>query len=160
MGSRFPFWGLLILFFAGSVFAKAPSPCSGVDRTLSEKEKSSLAQPLAAQLRSELKDVKTVRLLASYRYENWRILFVDPQVSDEVYLFYPEDPMTHAYLALWAGAASTDEGDAIDKWVNTRAPGIPSRLAHCFSWHVTKDPERFARPPAQGSAASSSTDRH
>lgn len=122
---------LLLSLFAGHVHA---STCSGIDRALSDERKAQLAPVVARQLH-----IASGTILQSFRYRGWSILYVDTQVSDESFLFYRADPLRSTYLTLWAGGAMRSEGPQIRRWVLKNAPGIPSRLASCFAWHVTKD---------------------
>jgi hypothetical protein len=132
---------LIVLSF--NVMAKDSSPCRGVSRDISTVEKSELVQPVTAQLKNKDlngQNLKNIEILASFQYKKWQILYVNTFVTDEAYLFYSKNPRTQPYLILWAGAAAMDEEQEIFKWVRSKAKGIPSKLARCFSWHVTKEP--------------------
>jgi hypothetical protein len=114
--------------------AKAATPCTGVDQTLTAAEKPVLAQAAAKQL-----GLPTVDVLDSFHVESWQIIYVATESSDNAFLFYANDPTTHKYVALWAGAAMASEKSSIDGWALKNAPGIPAKLADCFAWHVTQD---------------------
>lgn len=114
--------------------ALADTPCAGVDRRLPGTEKPTLERVIAAEI-----ELPRVELLQSYRHQGWHILYVINFRSDDTFLFYHRDPPRGRILARWAGAAAKDEGSAIRRWVQRNVPGIPSRLASCFAWHVTRD---------------------
>jgi hypothetical protein len=114
--------------------AGATTPCSGVDRSLTQAQKPVLASAAARQM-----GLSKVELLESFHLDAWRILYVSTGVSDNAFLFYGQDPTKHKYVTLWAGAAMASEEDSINSWVVKNAPGIPAKLAACFAWHVTKD---------------------
>jgi hypothetical protein len=109
------------------------SPCDGVDRSLTEDRKSQLAPVIAKQL-----NVETAKILQSYRYRSWYIIYVNTHVSDEAFLFFSSDPTLNKYLTVWSGGAAVHEELEIKKWVLNNAKGIPPKLAGCFAWHVTK----------------------
>ncbi|WP_199100527.1 hypothetical protein [Dyella sp. ASV21] len=110
------------------------SPCTGVDRTLSDARRAALAPAIAHQLTLPFVDV-----LQSFRLKGWSIVYVDTHVSDERFLFYSADPLTGHAVTEWGGAATRDEGDDIQRWLLKNAPSIPPALARCFAWHVTQD---------------------
>lgn len=110
------------------------APCTGVDRQLAEERKAELAPVIAKQL-----TIGSVEILQSYRYRGWYIIYVNTHVSDETFLFYKGDPTKSRYLTAWSGGAARNEGSAITQWVRANASGIPSKLAACFAWHVTRD---------------------
>jgi hypothetical protein len=123
----------LALFVMFSCHAWA-TPCSGVDRTLTEKRKSELSPVIAKQL-----NIESAEILQSYQYRGWYIIYVGTHVSDEAFLFYKGDPTKSQYLTTWGGAAATNEEPEIKQWTLKNAKGIPSKLAGCFAWHVTKE---------------------
>ena len=110
------------------------SPCSGVDRQLSEERKAELAPEIAKQLNATRVDV-----LQSFRLGRWSIVYVDTHQADEAFLFFADDPLVNHYVTLWSGAASKSEEKSVKGWVVKNAPGIPHRLASCFAWHVTRN---------------------
>jgi hypothetical protein len=136
-----------LLLVAGPGAAAASSAeCSGVDRTVTEETKARLAPLVAAQLETptdtgQLK-VSTVDVLESFRSRAWTILYVDTHTSDNAFLFYRESATGARFVTLWAGAARSDEQRQIRQWVQKNAPGIPTRLANCFAWHVTQDRDK------------------
>jgi hypothetical protein len=104
-----------------------------VDRSLTGDRKSQLAPVIAKQLNAE-----SAEILQSYRYRTWYIIYVNTQVSDEAFLFFSSDPTQSKYLTVWSGSAAVHEEPEIKQWVLNNAKGIPSKLAGCFAWHVTK----------------------
>jgi len=108
------------------------SPCDGVDRSLTEQRKAALTRAIAARF-------EEVEVLESFRFGGWTILAVQPQSTDEAFFFYSHDPMASRAIAMWAGAAAYFEGPSVERWTLKNAAGIPTRLASCFAWHVTKD---------------------
>lgn len=127
--------GALVLFGATSAPMKAATPCDGIDRHITNENKTRLASVIASQLK-----VTKVDILESLRSGGWTILYVDSHEADDAFLFFSMDPATHHYVTLWSGAAMSDEEKAIRAWTIQNAPGIPSSLASCFAWHVTNDP--------------------
>lgn len=123
---------LFLCLLAAASSAWAATPCDGVDRTLTNESKATLASAIAGQLR-----YKRVDVLQSFRDGNWQILYVDTHESDNGFLFYSHDPRRSRYITIWGGVALDDEESAIRRWALKNAPGIPPRLAKCFAWHVT-----------------------
>ena len=109
------------------------SSCSRIDRSLSEEHKTALATAIAKQL-----NAKNVNVLRSFKSGDWSIINVDSHEADEAFLFYEGDPLTNLYIALWSGAATTDEEADVRNWAIKNAPKIPPHLASCFAWYVTK----------------------
>ncbi|MGZ3771471.1 MAG: hypothetical protein ACXVCP_09120 [Bdellovibrio sp.] len=129
-----------VVFYTTSLAVMAATfPCSEINRTLADKDKLNLAATIADQLKKDFKNVKNVEVLQSYQYENWRIIYVATHVSDAPFLFYSGDPKINSYVTLWSGGAKRSEEEDIYRWVLSHAKGIPSKLARCFSWHVTND---------------------
>ncbi len=124
----------LIVLIAAASSAWAASPCDGVNRSLTKERKAALAPVIAKQL-----GVERVDVLQSFRTGEWSIILVETYQSDEPFVFYAHDPATSRYITLWSGAARTDEEKEIREWTLKNAPAIPSHLARCFAWHVTKD---------------------
>jgi hypothetical protein len=116
--------------------AWSASPCDNVDRSLTDNSKAVLAPVIAMQLHSQKVDV-----LQAFRFEGWTIIYVDSHDSDETYLFYSHDPLHNRYITRWGGAAESNEEQSIRNWTLKNAPGIPPKLASCFAWHVTNDPD-------------------
>ncbi len=123
----------LALFSAASGASGATTPCGAIDRALPAEEPA-VARAVASQM-----GVQKVKILESFREGNWRILYVNNDVADEAFLFYPGDPTVRRYVTLWAGAAMPTEEASILRWTETNAVGIPPPLAECFAWHVTQD---------------------
>ena len=123
---------LVVAFVVVAFGARAASPC--VDRSLTTERHAALAPAIAKQMHVPIVDV-----LKSFRFGGWSIIYVATHQADEAFLFYAHDPLRSHYVTLWSGRARLDEGQVIRKWVEKNAPGIPSKLAGCFAWHVTKD---------------------
>ena len=123
---------LLFIGVATPRFAWSASPCDGVDRTLTDKDKAAWAHEIARQLHAQKVD-----LLQSFRSEGWTIVYVDSHEADEVFLFYSRDPLHSPYVTMWSGAAARNEEQSIRAWTLKNAPGIPQKLAGCFAWYVT-----------------------
>lgn len=115
-------------------------PCEGVDRTIHPQRIEPLKPILAKQLQAQdLKGTKpTVEVVDLFALGKWQILHVKTGVSDDGFLFYSGDPMTHDYVTVWGGSAAPDEETQIQDWAVKNAKGIPDRLASCFAWYVTK----------------------
>jgi len=125
---------LIAAFVMATFGACAASPCDGVDRSLTTERSVALAPEIAEQ-----EHVPMVDVLQSFRFRGWSIIYVNTYQSDETFLFYAHDPLSSHYITEWSGGARLDEEQTIRKWVRENAPGIPSKLAGCFAWHVTKD---------------------
>ena len=54
---------------------------------------------------------------------------VAPPDTDPAFLFFSGDPVSHRYVALWAGVAVPSEERVVRRWVSKNAPGIPKPLA-------------------------------
>ncbi len=109
------------------------TPCSGVDRSLSESKKRELAYAIVKH-----EGLQGVDVYQSFMRDDWTIVFVGTHASDEAYLFYQGDPVTaRNAITEWSGAATIFETTEIRDWVLKNAPGIPLNLANCFAWHVT-----------------------
>jgi hypothetical protein len=128
-----------IVLLLGCIISMVPnaeadgSSCGGVDRGLSDEHKAALATAIAKQL-----NVSKVDVLGSFKSGDWSIINVDSHEADEAFLFYAENPLTNHYITLWSGAATTNEEASIRDWALKNAPKIPSQLATCFAWYVTK----------------------
>ncbi len=127
---------VLLVLVANAAAVASAAPCQGVDRTLTEARRAALSAVVARQLQGE-PPARRAEVLASFSVGSWSILQVDTPGADEAFLFYPSDPSSSRYLALWSGAARRDEQEAIETWARDSAPGIPPSLAECFAWHVT-----------------------
>jgi hypothetical protein len=125
------FLAFYLLLFA--TCAASASPCDGVNRSLTEDRKTQLAPVIAKQL-----NIESAEILQSYSYRGWYIIYVNTHMSDEAFLFFSTDPTKSKYLTTWGGGAAASEEPEIKQWVLKNAKGIPSKLAGCFAWHVTK----------------------
>jgi hypothetical protein len=67
----------------------------------------------------------------------WSILYATSSGADGAYVFYSGPSSQVRPVTIWAGAARSDEAAGITRWVKENAPGIPTRLANCFSTYVT-----------------------
>lgn len=125
-------WLIVMTWLLGG--ALHASPCTGIDRTLTDAQKHAWAPAIAHQLH-----VANVDVLQVFRAGEWRVIYVDTHVSDNGFLFYRNDPLHRTYVKTWAGAAMKDEEASIGQWVQQNVHGIPAQLAACFAWHVTQD---------------------
>ncbi len=123
---------LLTVACLATAVARAESPCDGVSRILTDAQRAAWAPSIAKQMA-----VPTVDLLKAFSIGDWRIVNVDTHQSDEGFLFYDRDPSAGRYKSLWGGVAMKDEEREIMSWTLTNVPGIPTKLASCFSWYVT-----------------------
>ena len=108
-------------------------PVTSVDRSLTNERKAALAPEIAKQL-----NVSSVDVLQLFQIGGWSIVTVETPQSDEPFLFCARDPLASRYVTSRSGARS-DEEPEIKDWALKNAPNIPSQLASCFAWHVTKD---------------------
>jgi hypothetical protein len=123
------------------------SPCTGVNRALSKDDRDRFSAIVSDQLKKkELTSVITehlqtepVEVLQSFEYRHSRVLYINTHVTDEVYLFFKSDPASSLYLTSWGGAAASEEGPEIVKWLRREAAGLSPKLMQCFAWHVTQD---------------------
>jgi hypothetical protein len=130
----------LIFLFASISTTALASPCTDIDRTLTDERKLVLAPVIAKQVAQELNDVKSVEVLQSFHYQDWHVFLVDSHVSDEGYLFYKSDPTKGSYLRVLAGTYMEDEEGATLKTIlGGETKGIPNALARCMAWHLTKE---------------------
>lgn len=112
----------------------AASPCDGIDRSLTIRRKTMLARIIARQM-----SFSRVNVEQSFRYGGWSIIYFSTPDAESAYLFYSGDPRRVHYVTTWSGVALPEEQEEIRKGVVKDAPGIPSRLASCFAWHVTNE---------------------
>jgi hypothetical protein len=132
--------------FCSEIIRASNSACIGVDRNLSEQDKSIWAPPITRHLNIQLAttlqkpiSIQASDILLSLGYGGWHIIYVDTHVSDESFLFYNAQPTKcAAYITLWSGAAMASEEAEIKRWVQDNAEGIPPELAGCFARYVTK----------------------
>ena len=117
-----------------SLQVRAENACSRVDRTLPKERAKALGPVIARHL-----DAKRAEISQSFRFDGWSILYVSTGEADDVFVFYPADPMRSKYVTLWGGVALEGEETEIRAWTLKNAPGIPRVLANCFAWHVTKE---------------------
>lgn len=110
------------------------SPCGAVKISTLTQRNIDWETAIAKQL-----GTKEVKVLQLFRVNPWVIVFVEVPQSDDAFLFYSDDPLTHRYLALWAGAARASEQNEIQTWVMRNVRGLPRRLRNCFAWYVTSD---------------------
>ena len=109
----------------------ASGPCAAVG-PVDQKLDRELNQHVATAM--NLPDA-TVRQV--FRSGTWRILYVTSSRADGAYLFYSASPAQALPVAIWAGAARTDETAGVERWVHENAVGIPRDLAKCFAVYVT-----------------------
>jgi hypothetical protein len=115
-----------------TIAALYSSPCRGIDRALSESQKTKLEPIIALQ-----EGWESVKVLQSFRLGNWHIIYLGNGISDDLYLFFPDSPAAVKSVGMWGGGATVFETSDIKRWVTENIPGIPPRLAACFAWHVT-----------------------
>ena len=96
-------------------------------------------QPCLTPVIAKQLQVSKVDVLQSFRMDSLSIFYVDTHEADEAFLFYAGDPLTNHFITLWSGGASSSEEQVIKQWVIKNVAGIPTGLADCFAWHVTKD---------------------
>jgi hypothetical protein len=72
-------------------------------------------------------------------YKSWRIIDVETGITDDAFLFYSDDPLSHHFLNVWGGSAPLDEENSIKSWAVKDIPGIPDKLAACFGWYVVSE---------------------
>lgn len=111
------------------------TPCDAVNISTLPLRDTGWENAIAKQL-----GAKNVKVLRIFRVNPWTIVFVQVPQSDDAFLFYSGDPLTHRYLALWAGAARASEQFEVRAWVGRNVRGLPRRLGNCFAWYVTNDP--------------------
>lgn len=134
---------LAVLYVAAQ--AAFANPCRGVDRSISEGQKTSFAPVLEKHMRAEFDPqlatviaVERDDVLGLFRAKGWYVVYVDNHATDTPYLFYSTDPTKASrYVGAWAGGAAADEGAEIQAWEEKEMPGIPKPLAKCFAWYVT-----------------------
>ena len=125
------------VFFTDQCIAHAiRSPCGGVDRKLTVDDQARLSARLNQQF---VFAKQTARAMERFRFRGWSIVYAYDDTSDPFFAFYRGDPLTTKSLAIWGGAAGSNEENEIRLWVTKNAPGIPAQLATCFAWHVTGD---------------------
>jgi hypothetical protein len=126
------------------------SPCTGIEQVLTQTQKVAFLPSIERHLNNQLGkglgqsiSMSPEDIFQVFRVGKWHIVYVNSHVSDEPYLFYNSAPdAAERYLTAWAGGATMDEGAEIYAWTLREAPGIPHKLASCFSWHVTMDREK------------------
>jgi len=126
--------------------AAQPTPCNEMARPLRTEERRKLAETLARRFQ-----VPQVDILARFASGEWTVLYVDMHESDEVFLFFRNDPLSSEQVTEWSGAARIDEQRSIEEWSIKNAPGIPRRLAKCFAWYATMGRAQEATPSLNGS---------
>jgi hypothetical protein len=109
------------------------SPCSAVSQKLTNAQKVTWAPVLAQQLKTSSVSVQQV-----FSFANWHIVYVETLDSDLPFLLFKGDPLHSHFVTTWSGAARATEEQSIRAWAIQHAPGIPSPLASCFAWHVSK----------------------
>lgn len=127
---------LLIGLLLASGIAAA-SPCATVRRDLSDSQKAEWAGAIARQV-----TVPSVSVLQAFTLSDWKIVYVNSPSSDPPFVFFHGAPDRVHYITLWSGAARADEETSIRAWAIKNAPGIPTDLAECFAWYVTKARDR------------------
>jgi hypothetical protein len=122
--------------YKSTIAALHSSHCQGVDRALTESKKTKLAPIIALQ-----EGWESVKLHQSFRLGSWHIIYLENGISDDPYLFFPDSPAAVKSVGMWGGGATVFETSDIKRWLTENIPGIPPRLAACFAWHVTLNPD-------------------
>jgi len=113
------------------------TPCVGVDRHLADDRKAQLETAIAKEQRR-----KAIKIFKYFKSDGWFILLTNASEGDEPYMFYSRDPLEGGHpVTLWSGAATIFETSEVEQWLKEHAPGIPARVASCFAWHLTLNPE-------------------
>lgn len=140
----------------GQPYFQARTPCDGIDQSLAHERVATLTKAIDIQLKSPTPPVRGIvvfgananlglQVLRSWRYDGWSIIFAVTDLSDPLYLFYPRDPETSNFVAVWGGMIplNPDNDDAaaeaqrnIQAWAIREVPDIPRELAGCFAWYV------------------------
>ena len=123
---------LLVVLLALSGLTLA-APCDKVSRELTSSQKSEWSSSIATQL-----GMKSVSVRQAFAFQDWKIVYVTTPNTDPAFLFYRGNPAETKFTTMWSGAVRTNEEDGILSWTTSHAHGIPSTLAKCFAWHVTK----------------------
>jgi hypothetical protein len=123
---------LLAVLLASSGLTLA-APCDKVSRRLTDSQKDEWSPSIARQL-----GVGSVLVRQVFGFQGWKIVYVETPSSDPPFLFYHGNPAETKFTTMWSGAAGTNEEDDILSWATSHVHGIPSTLAKCFAWHVTK----------------------
>lgn len=110
------------------------NPCAGMAGQLTKEQEVLLNTQVSKQL-----GMRNAQVIQVLRFENWQILYADTHQSDEVFLFYAQDPLSSHFITMWSGAALRSEQESIRNWAVKNAPGIPEQLSRCFAYHVTQD---------------------
>lgn len=106
----------------------AADACAGVDRELAEAEKPALTAAVARQLQ-----LRGVRLQASLRRGDWRVLQIAARDADDSFVFYAGDPRSERYRDA-IGVFALPEGEkAIRAWLRENHAGMPAELAACVA---------------------------
>jgi hypothetical protein len=130
----------VILIVAAISAPALATPCSGIDRTLTEDRKVSLSPIITQQVSRGFNDVESVGVLQSFHYQDWYVIYVDTHASDDAFLFYKGDPAHNDYLSLLSGTfLKQDEGKVLKSLQRGKAKEIPKPLARCIAWHVTNE---------------------
>ncbi len=71
-------------------------------------------------------------------FRDWNVVWVQPRLADHSYLFFASDPGKSEPVGSWGGVAAPFEEREMNIWVTQNIPGVPSELAACFAWFVSK----------------------
>lgn len=106
----------------------AADACAGVDRTLSEEDRSGLGAVVARQLQ-----LRGVKLLQSLRSESWQVLHIAARDADNSFVFFAGDPRSERYRDA-IGEFALPEGEAaIRRWLQENLKDMPQPLAACVA---------------------------
>lgn len=119
----------IAVLLTGSLTVAEAGPCDRADQHLTAAQTAGFSRAVGAQL-----EVASAQILHSYRLGNWYLLYADPRVTDDTFLFYRGDPESHRYLAAWSGRATHAEQARLRDWARDHARGVPETLAKCFAY--------------------------
>lgn len=125
--------------FAQANSAKADSPCDGISRTITARQRA-VWTPAVTRYWHKVSEgrITEVDIDRSFRYGGWTILHTEVHVSEGGYDFYSGDPARTKPVTSFEGAATVDEGPEVEAEILKNAPGIPKKLVQCFAYYVTK----------------------
>lgn len=119
---------IAIVLLLAPVHAGAADACAGIDRELAEADKPALTAAVAKQLQ-----LRGVRLQASLRRGDWRVLQIAARDADDSFVFYSGDPRSQRYRDA-IGVFALPEGEkAIRTWLKENHGEMPAELAACVA---------------------------
>lgn len=82
-------------------------------------------------------DVESVNIISIFSDRDWSVIYIETDVADNAFLFYPGNIYKGRFATLWSGAAGIAEEESLFQWAKDNAHGISDSLAHCFAWYST-----------------------